>query len=97
MVKYSKKFERNRSKARRYIARAYQCAAIAAGLIGADRGAMRVKGMSFIRLARDTWAHMPVEMSLAAQCALYPNDTRTAAHLANIRSAKYGYTVKSQW
>ena len=97
MAKYSKVHEANRSKARRYIAKAYQCAAIAAGLIGADRGAMRVKGMAYIRAARDTWQHMPVEMSLAAQCALYPNDTRTAAHLANIRSAKYGYSVKSQW
>lgn len=97
MRKYPKSHEANRSKARRLIGKAYECAVLASGLIGVERGAMRIKGMAFIRQARDTWQALPIEMSIAAQSALYPNDTRLASRLANIRAAKYGYSVKSQW
>lgn len=97
MEKYPKSKERSRSKARRLIGKAYECAVLAGGLIGAERGTMRIKGMAFIRRARDTWQALPIEMSIAAQSALYPNDTRLASRLANIRAAKCGYSVKCQW
>lgn len=93
MVKEQMTKEQRRSRARTLVASAYVCARKAGRLMGQERGAMRNVGLQLFNDAQRIY-RLPLETELAVKCALYPDDTRTAAQLANVRARKFGYTEK---